>query len=101
MSTYALHSKTPPPLEVPRLDGLDQCGYNLGWEFQFLVLIYGNPIGSGIPIPFSIVEILVGIVFFNSLVWKVRKAGFRFAKFRIPVICLRRNSLRLIVDNLY
>ncbi len=31
----------------------------LGWEFRFLVPITGTPIGSRIPIPFSIPEILV------------------------------------------
>ncbi len=28
MSLYALRSKTRPPLELPRLDGFDQCGGN-------------------------------------------------------------------------
>jgi hypothetical protein len=36
---------------------------NLGLEFRFLVPISGTPIGSGIPIPFSIPEIPVGIIF--------------------------------------
>jgi hypothetical protein len=35
----------------------------LGWEFQFLVLISGAPIVSGIPIPFSIPKITVEIIF--------------------------------------
>jgi hypothetical protein len=35
----------------------------LGWEFQFSVPISGTPIGSGIPIPFLIPNILVGIFF--------------------------------------
>jgi hypothetical protein len=30
-----------------------------GWEFRFFVPISGTPIGSGIPIPFSIPEIPV------------------------------------------
>jgi hypothetical protein len=33
---------------------------NLGWEFRFLVLISGTPIGSGIPDPFTIPKIPVG-----------------------------------------
>jgi hypothetical protein len=39
-----------------------QC-LRLGWEFQFLVPISGTPIVSGIPIPFSIPEILVRFFF--------------------------------------
>ncbi len=39
--------------------------------------------------------------FWNSGVWRVRKLEFRFAIFRILVICLCKNSLRLIVANLY
>jgi hypothetical protein len=35
----------------------------LGWEFQFLVLISGTPIGCRIPILFLIPDILVGIFF--------------------------------------
>ncbi len=35
----------------------------LGWEFQFLVLISGTPIVSGILIPCSIPKILVGTFF--------------------------------------
>jgi hypothetical protein len=38
-------------------------GARLGWEFQFLVMISGTPIGSGIPIPFLIPEIPVGFFF--------------------------------------
>jgi hypothetical protein len=38
-------------------------GNRLGWEFQFLVPISGTPIGSGIPIVFSIPVIPVGFVF--------------------------------------
>ncbi len=37
----------------------------------------------------------------KSDVLRVRKLQFRFAIFRIPVICLRRNSLCLIVANFY
>jgi hypothetical protein len=37
--------------------------FSLGWEFQFLVPNSGTPIGSGIPIPFPIPEILVGFFF--------------------------------------
>ena len=44
----------------------------LGWEFQFLVPISGTPIGSGIPIPFSIPKITVGKFFSNSAVEKSR-----------------------------
>ncbi len=74
----------------------------LGWEFWFLVLISGTPIVSGIPIPFLIPKILVGKnVFWNSNVWRVRKSEFRFVILGIPVICLRRNSVHLIVANLY
>ncbi len=43
----------------------------LGWEFQFLVLISGTPIRSGIPIPFLIPKIPVGF-FLNSAVEKSR-----------------------------
>ncbi len=39
--------------------------------------------------------------FWNSDVWKVRKLEFRFAKFGIPIICLRRNSLGFFLANLY
>ncbi len=39
--------------------------------------------------------------FWHSNVWTVRKLKFRFAKFGILVICLRRNSLCLIIANLY
>jgi hypothetical protein len=35
----------------------------LGWGFQFLVPIFGTPIVSGIPIPFLIPKIPVGIIF--------------------------------------
>jgi hypothetical protein len=42
----------------------------LGWEFQFSVPISGTPIGSGIPIPFSIPKIPVGNFFTNSAVEK-------------------------------
>ncbi len=43
-----------------------------GWEFQFLVPISGTPIGSRIPILFSIPKIPVGIFFMNSAVEKLR-----------------------------
>ncbi len=39
--------------------------------------------------------------FWNSDVWRVRKSESRIAIFRIPVICLHRNSVHLIVANLY
>jgi hypothetical protein len=42
-----------------------------------------------------------GRFFLNYNVWKVRKLEFQFAKFGIPVVCLHRNLLRLIVANLY
>ncbi len=74
--------------------------YLLGWEFQFLVPISRTPIVSGIPIPFLTPEIPVVIFFWNSNVWRVRKSEFRFAIFGIRVICLHRNSLRLIVSSL-
>jgi hypothetical protein len=73
----------------------------LGWKFHFSVLIVGTPIVSGIPIPFLIPEIPVRVFFCNSNVWRVRKLEFQFAIFGILVICLRRNSLHLIVANLY
>ncbi len=60
-----------------------------------------DPIVSGIPIPFSIPDIPVGIIFWNSDVWRVKKLEFQFAIFRILATCLRRNSLRLNVTNLY
>jgi hypothetical protein len=44
----------------------------LGWEFRFLVLISGTPIGSGIPISFLIPKIPVGKFFLNSAVEKLR-----------------------------
>jgi hypothetical protein len=72
----------------------------LGWEFQFLVPISGTPIISRIPIPFLVPKIPVGF-FFNSNVWRVRKLEFRFAKFGIPVICFRRNSVCIIIASLY
>jgi hypothetical protein len=71
----------------------------LGWEFWFLVPISGTPILSGILIPFSILKLTV--FFWNSDVWRVRKLEFRFAIFGIPVIFLHRNSLRLILADLY
>ncbi len=37
----------------------------LGWEFRFLVPISGTPIRSGIPIPFLIPKIPVGIFLFK------------------------------------
>ncbi len=43
----------------------------LGWEFQFLVLISGAPIESGIPIPFQIPGIPVRFFFQNSAVKKL------------------------------
>ncbi len=49
-----------------------ECVGGLGWEFQFFVPISGTPIGSRIPIPFSIPKILVGIFFSNSAVEKLR-----------------------------
>ncbi len=72
----------------------------LGWEFQFLIPISGTPIVSRIPILFLVPKIPVGF-FFISDVWRVRKLLFRFAKFGIQVICLRRNSVCIIVANLY
>ncbi len=59
---------------------------NLGWEFRFLVLISGTPIQSKIPDLFPIPKIPVGIVFWNSNFWKVRKLEFWFAIFGIPAI---------------
>ncbi len=75
--------------------------FSLGWEFQFSVSISGTPIVSRIPILFLIPKILVGFFCWNSNVWRVKKLEFRFAIFGILVICLRRNSLRLIVADLY
>ena len=55
----------------------------LGWEFRFLVPISGTPIGSGIPIPFSIPKISVGI-FFRIPLLKNQEIGIPIPKFRIP-----------------
>ncbi len=49
-----------------------ECHSRLGWEFGFPVPISGNPIGSGIPIPFLIPKIPVGFFFSNSAVEKSR-----------------------------
>ena len=46
-----------------RFTGNGNSSRGLGWEFQFLVPISGTPIGSRIPIPFSILEIPVGFLF--------------------------------------
>ncbi len=56
---------------------------------------------SWIPILFPIPDVLSEIYFWNSDFWKVRKSKFWFAKLWIPVICRRRNSLHLIIANLY
>ncbi len=74
---------------------------NLGWEFQFLVPISGTPIVSGILILCLIPKILVRFFFWKSNVWRVRKSEFWFAIFGIPVISVCRNSVRLIIANLY
>ncbi len=78
-----------------------QISAHLGWEFRCLVPISGTPIISGILILFPIPKIPIWYYFWNSDVWRVRKSEFRFAIFGIPVICLRRNSVCLIVANLY
>ncbi len=41
------------------------------------------------------------IFFWNSDVWRVRKLEFQFGIFGIQVISLRKNSVHLIVANLY
>jgi hypothetical protein len=55
-----------------------RMGGVLGWEFRFSVPIFGTPIVSGIPIPFSIPKTPFGKYFLNSDVWRVRKSEFRF-----------------------
>ncbi len=56
---------------------------NLGWEFRVLVVISGTPIGSWIPIPFSIPKIPVGNLFVEFHCWEIEKLGFRVQKFGI------------------
>jgi hypothetical protein len=48
---------------LPHIRHITQRLLLLGWGFQFSVLISGTPIGSGIPIPFSIPKIPVGFFF--------------------------------------
>ncbi len=48
----------------------------LGWEFRFFVPISGTPIGSRIPIPFSIPKIPVEKCFSNSAVEKSRNRNY-------------------------
>jgi hypothetical protein len=48
---------------IVTLGGVQVPMLELGWEFQFLLPISGTPIGSGIPIPFSIPMIPVGFFF--------------------------------------
>ncbi len=67
----------------------------LGWVFQFSVPISGTPIGSGIPFPFSIPKIPVGIFFSNSAVeksknWNSDSEILKSEKNK------RRNSIHLI-----
>jgi hypothetical protein len=70
-------------------------GGRLGWEFRFLVPISGTPIGSGIPLPFSIPKITVEFFFMNSAVenWGI---GILIPKFGIPKINWHRNSILVI-----
>ncbi len=60
------------PWLIPRLastvSSCSSTSTGLGWKFRFLVPISGTPIGSGIPIPFLILKIPVGIFFSNSAV---------------------------------
>jgi hypothetical protein len=56
----------------------------LGWEFQFLVWISGNPIVSRIPIPFLIPNIPV-VVFFEFRCLESQKIGVPIPKFGILV----------------
>ncbi len=51
--------------------------HNLGWKFWFLVPFSGTPIGSRVPIPFPIPDILVGF-FFRILLLKRHQLGFRY-----------------------
>jgi hypothetical protein len=86
-------------------------GYGLGWEFQFLVPISGTPIGSGIPIPYSIPEILFGHFFsfadekltnwnFDSEIWNSKKyIGTQYTSFRtrkqvVPIPTSTQNCCR-------
>ncbi len=56
----------------------------LGWEFQFSVPISGTPIGSGIPIPFTIQKIPVGNFFLKFQCLESQKIGILIPKFGIP-----------------
>jgi hypothetical protein len=72
----------------------------LGWESRFLVPISGTPIISGILILYSIPKILVGF-FLKFRCLESQKIGIPILIFGIPVISLHRNSVRLIIANLY
>ncbi len=63
----------------------------LGWEFQFLVPIPGTPIGSRIPIPFLILEILL-IYFLKFRCLERQKIGI--------LICEIQNSGKLFAQEL-
>ncbi len=55
----------------------------LGWEFQFLVLISGTPSGGRIPIPFTIPKIPVGFFFEIPISGESenRNSDLRFSEF--------------------
>jgi hypothetical protein len=69
----------------------------LGWEFRFLVPISGTPIRSGIPIPFSIPKIQVGIFFSNSAVEKSRNRNSNPKIRNSEKKKKHRNSIHLIL----
>ncbi len=70
----------------------------LGCKFWFLVQISGTPSRRGIPIPFPIPDILAG--FFLKFQF-LESQKIRILICKIPVICWRRNSLHLILANLF
>jgi hypothetical protein len=67
----------------------------LGWEFLFLVLISGTPIGSGIPILFQILGIPVGF-FFRIPLLKTHQIWILICKIWNSVIFSRTNQVHLI-----
>jgi hypothetical protein len=68
----------------------------LGWEFQFLVLISGTPIGSRVTILFLIPKIPVGKFFSISAVEKLRNQNSD-SKIQNSKKNKRRNSIYLIL----
>ncbi len=73
-----------------------ESGLWLGWEFRFLIPHCKRNSNSVFDSKDS-----GRFVFWNSDVWRDRKSEFWFAIFGIPVISLRRNSVHLILANLY